>query len=210
MAMSAPPGDLPEADRLEQLWSGDFGDAYTDRNHDSYARRDEFWRKFLAGKDCKRILEVGCNVGGNLRGISQYAPAVGVHGVDVNEKALAELRSNSPSINAQWATARSLPYRDGWFDLVFTMGVLIHQPDSTLPLVMSEMVRCSRQWILAGEYFAKGNEAVPYRGHNGALFKRDYGTIFRDLFGDLDLVESGFLSRDDGWDDITWWLFRRI
>jgi SAM-dependent methyltransferase len=37
--------------------------------------------------------------------------------------------------------ARELPFRDAWFDLVFTVGLLIHIPEESLPLVMSEVVR---------------------------------------------------------------------
>lgn len=207
--MNEPTDVTSEAARLEQLWGGEFGDQYVDRNAGAYDQRAEFWRVLLERRPCKRVLEVGCNVGGNLRWIAANTPATGVHGVDINEKALASLRGEYPSINAQWSSARSLPYRDGWFDLVFTMGVLIHQPDSTLPLVMAEMVRCSRRWILAGEYFSGTTEEVSYRGHEGALFKRDYGTLFNDLFSELELVDQGFLGHDVGWDDITWWLFEK-
>lgn len=207
--MTDPTEVASEAARLEGLWRGDFGDQYVDRNAGAYDQRAEFWRGLLEARPCERVLEVGCNVGGNLRWIAQHAPTMGVHGVDINEKALASLRREYPSVNAQWSSARSLPYRDSWFDLVFTMGVLIHQPDSTLPLVMSEMVRCSRKWVLAGEYFSGATEEVAYRGHDGALFRRDYGTIFGDLFAELELVDQGFLGRDAGWDDITWWLFEK-
>lgn len=203
------PSAASEAARLEQLWSGDFGDEYVERNIGAYDHRAEFWKELLTKNRCDRVLEVGCNVGGNLRWVAQHTPTTGVHGVDINEKALAYLRREFPSINAQWSSARLLPYRDEWFDLVFTMGVLIHQPDSTLPLVMSEMVRTSRRWVLAGEYFSSRTEEVPYRGQEGALFKRDYGALFTDLFLELELVEKGVLDRAKGWDDVTWWLLRK-
>ena len=203
--------DRPEgsdAARLEQLWGGDFGDDYVDRNREFDVRRP-FWHELLAAHPCQRVLEVGCNIGGNLRWIEGPVPAGGVYGVDVNRKALRELRAAMPDVNAVWGPARSLPFRDRWFDLVLTMGVLIHQPEDTLPLVMAEMVRCSNRWVLCGEYYAPDTEEVPYRGHAGALFRRDYGGRFADLFPELTLVEEGFLGRDDGWDDVTWWLFER-
>jgi spore coat polysaccharide biosynthesis protein SpsF len=89
------------------------------------------------------------------------------------------------------------------------MGVLIHQPESTLPLVMSEVVRCSNRYVLCGEYFSEQTIEVPYRGQCGALFKRDYGRIYQELFPNLSLVEKGFLSREEGWDDVTFWLFKK-
>jgi hypothetical protein len=119
------------------------------------------------------------------------------------------LRAAIPGVSALLCPARDLPFRDHWFDLVFTMGVLIHQPESTLPLVMSEIVRCSRRFVLCGEYYAEQTTEVPYRGQEGALFKRDYGRLYRELFPELKLVRQQFLGRDEGWDDVTVWLFEK-
>lgn len=47
---------------------------------------------------------------------------------------------------------------------------------------------------------------VPYRGEEGALFKRDYGRLFTEWFPQLRLRDKGFLSRAEGWDDVTWWV----
>jgi hypothetical protein len=119
------------------------------------------------------------------------------------------LRRGFPDLNSLWSPARELPFRDRWFDLVFTMGVLIHQPETTLPLVMAEIVRCSRRYILCGEYFAERTTEVAYRGQSGALFKRDYGGRYKELFPELHLIREGFLGRDMGWDDVTYWIFEK-
>ena len=198
-----------EATRLETLWGGEFGDQYVDRNSDSYAHRAPFWSEIVELTGCVDVLEVGCNVGGNLGWLADLIPPHHIHGVDINRKALAELSRRLPGVNRAWAPARELPYRDRWFDLVFTMGVLIHQPTTTLPLVMSEMVRTSRRWVLCGEYQAETTEEVEYRGHAGALFRRDYGSLFLEHFPELRVQASGFLSRAEGWDDVTWWLLER-
>lgn len=198
-----------EVSRLERLWAGDFGDAYVDRNDGSFDHREAFWDMVRTRTGCRSALEVGCNVGGNLRWLAPHLGEGATVGVDINRKALTSLHASFPEIDAVWSPARELPFRDRRFDLVFTMGVLIHQPDSTLPLVMQEMVRCSSRWVLCGEYFAPSQEEVSYRGHEGALFRRDYGQLFAELFPDLSLVQQGFLSADEGWDDVTWWLFER-
>ena len=200
--------DRPDAVRLEELWSGEFGDRYVDRNQD-HAVRQQFWAGLLSEFPCERVLEVGCNIGGNLRWIAESLAPQDVYGVDVNLKALKQLHDEAPEINAIWSPARELPFRDGYFDLTFTMGVLIHQPEDTLPLVMAEIVRTSRRYVVCGEYYAENTEEVPYRGETGALFRRDYGGIYQRLFPQLQLVRSGFLGRDEGWDDVTWWLLER-
>ncbi|HYE99495.1 MAG TPA: pseudaminic acid biosynthesis-associated methylase [Planctomycetota bacterium] len=209
MAEAAGDSSSNHAARLEHLWQGSFGDQYTERNAQAGNVRKGFWDDLLGRYPCRRVLEVGCNLGANLRWVAGRVPARDVHGVDINESALAKLRAQHPEINATWTRARELPFRDRWFDLVYTMGVLIHQPPDTLPLVMSEIVRCSSRYVLAGEYYAEQLTEVPYRGQAGALYKRDFGGLYQGLFPDLRLVEKGFLSKAQGWDDVTWWLFER-
>jgi pseudaminic acid biosynthesis-associated methylase len=155
------------------------------------------------------VLEVGCNLGANLHWIVQHVDQRRVLGVDVNEGALARLREHDPRMNAVYASASSLPFRDRAFDLVLTMGVLIHISSEDLPTVMSEIVRCSGRYVLCGEYFADEETPVDYHGVKGALFKRDYGGLYASMFPELHVVDSGFLSRSEGWDDVTWWLLER-
>ena len=198
-----------EAVRLERLWSGAFGDEYIERNRTAGEKRARFWRALLTNYPVRRVLEVGCNTGANLRWIAGVAPPEGVYGVDVNLKALGELRRALPQVHALLSPGRELPFCDGCFDLVFTVGVLIHQPDDTLPAVMAEIVRASRRYVLAGEYHAAELAEVPYRGQTGALFKRDYGRLYLEMFPRLAPRGGGFLGPADGFDDITWWLFEK-
>ena len=194
----------PEVERLESLWGGDFGDRYTDRNATDFAYRREFWERIQRDYPFESALEVGCNLGGNLRWLRGR-----LFGVDVNLHALTRLRADLPHVNGVQSPARELPFRDRYFDLVYSAGVLIHQPDATLPLVMAEMVRCSARWVLMAEYSADEHTDVPYRGESGALIKRPYGRLFAELFPDWDLRGDGFLGRETGWDDVTWWAFER-
>ena len=198
-----------EATRLETLWSGAFGDDYTERNATAGDRRGSFWKGLVEQRPVSNVLEVGCNVGANLRWLAELLPAGHVFGVDVNEHALERLRQTIPTISAVWSSGRELPFRDRWFDLVFTAGVLIHQSEDALPHVMSEVVRCSGRYVLCMEYFGATTEEVPYRGHRGALFRRDYGGLYHGLFPELGLVDEGRLGADEGFDDVTWWLFER-
>jgi pseudaminic acid biosynthesis-associated methylase len=203
------PDKPTETHRLESLWSGSFGEQYVERNRAAGSGRGPFWEGFLDRHPVERVLEVGCNLGGNLEWISNRMAPRNVYGLDINERALQELRQRLPTTNALWAPARDVPFRDGWFDLVFTAGVLIHQPQDSLLGVMAEIVRCSRRYVLCMEYFAPETVEVPYRGQSGLLFKRDYGRLYREEFLCLRPVESGTLSRAEGWDDITWWLFEK-
>jgi ubiquinone/menaquinone biosynthesis C-methylase UbiE len=115
-----------------------------------------------------------------------------------------------PGVRAVNSPAREIPFADRSVDFVFTMGVLIHQPEETLTRVMAEMVRVSRKWVFCAEYYDTETVEVPYRGQGGALFRRDYKRLFEELFPvELALVREGYLGPDDGWDRDTWWLFER-
>jgi pseudaminic acid biosynthesis-associated methylase len=201
--------EKPETTRLEQLWSGEFGNAYVDRNSRAGDVRGPFWREVLNTFPAGRVLEVGCNLGANLQWIAKVLEPGQAYGIDINQKAIERVHLDLPTVTALVSPARDLPFRDRWFDMVFTMGVLIHQPPDTLPLVMSEIVRCSRRWVICGEYFADQPTEVPYRGETGALFKRDFGGYYQQLFPELSLRKKEFLSRADGWDDVTIWVFEK-
>lgn len=198
-----------DARRLEDLWAGEFGDEYVERNHVLDERRRTFWATLLRSYPIRSVLEVGCGQGGNLGPIARILKPADVWGVDINEGALSRLRTNAPGVNAVIGGARRLPYRDEFFDLVFTAGVLIHQPEITLPIVMSEVVRCSRRYVLWIEYYAPKTEEVAYRGQAGSLFRRDYGGLYREAFPELRLAQQGFLAPDDGFDRGTWQLLEK-
>jgi pseudaminic acid biosynthesis-associated methylase len=200
-----------EAERLEALWAGEFGDAYVDRNARAGEGRLEFWQSLHERLGFASALEIGCNLGGNLRWLAQLLGPGKVAGVDVNERALELVRATVPGVDARRAAARELPFPDRSFELVFTTGVLIHQPPGELDAVLDEIVRCSSRYVLCGEYRADGLEEVRYRGQEGALFRNDYGRVYQERFPSLTLVEQTFLGRDapGNWDDLTVWVFER-
>jgi len=198
-----------EAARLEGLWRGDFGDAYVRRNATLDDRRGDFWAALLGDLEIASTLEVGCGQGGNLRHVAAILRPEAVWGVDVNAEARARARSNAPGTNVVAGLARALPFRDGMVDLAMTIGVLIHQPETTLPLVMAELVRVSRRYVLWAEYHADETTEVAYRGERGALLKRDYGRIYHELFPELVVHREGFLDEDAGFDRVTWQLLRK-
>ena len=198
-----------EAARLERLWAGEFGMQYIERNKNAANKRDAFWKKFLKKYPVKNALEVGCNVGANLHWIAQVLPPKDVYGIDINPAAVETVKKNIPGVNATLAGAKKLPYPDGRFELTFTAGVLIHQPEESLGEVMSEVFRLSGRYVLCMEYFSEKTVEIPYRDQSGALFKRPYGELYQKAFPSLQLLEEGWMGKDEGWDDITWWVFEK-
>jgi len=101
---------------------------------------------------------------------------------------------------------------EGVFDLVFTMGVLIHINPDQLIENMAKIFKYSSRYILFGEYFNRTPVSIEYQGEQNKLFKRDFGRLFINNF-DVNLIDYGFLwsyiYQVAGFDDITWWLFEK-
>lgn len=199
----------------EQLerWRGTFGDAYVERNIATPEAVDiqkrVFSRALEKAKPRPRsILEVGCNIGINLRALDALCDTE-LFAVEPNAKARDAVLADGVLDAAHLfdAMGSALPFDDGAVDLTFTSGVLIHIPEPALQETMREIHRVSRRFILCLEYFATTPTTVPYRDHSDMLFKRDFGSLYLDLFPDLEIVDDGFFwRRSTGADDLTWCL----
>ena len=199
-----------DAVALEELWRGDFGDRYVERNSVDYPARRGFWGRTLDRYPTDSLLEVGCAHGDNFRYMGDFIDLGRTTGVDINERSLRTLAASEPDVNAVFGAARHLPFRDRAFGTVFTIGLLIHQPDSTLPAVIRDIVRCSSRWVMFGEYSSAEPTEIEYRGLTGVLFKRDYVAIAADLCPELRHVATEELTMEaDGFDRVTWGVFER-
>jgi pseudaminic acid biosynthesis-associated methylase len=184
------------------FWKGDFGKEYTDRNHYTDEVWDEFYKKnwgktklemnqnFISQlpKDIK-ILEVGCNIGLQLRGL-QRAGFQNLYGIELQPYAVEEAKKLTKNINIICGSGFDLPFKDNYFDIVCTNGVLIHIAPDDLPKIMKEMVRCSKKYIWGFEYFAEKITEINYRGHENYLWKADYADLFMKNFQNLKLVKK--------------------
>lgn len=199
------------------LWKGGFGDSYTDRNVAAEANiqaRARLWASILdrVGNDPPQsILEIGSNVGDNLRAISRVSSAH-LYAVEPNDKARAILleRQVAPVERIMAGTASSIALGDRTVDLALTSGVLIHIHPDDLLSACREIFRVSRRYIACAEYFSPQPEEIPYRGETRALFRRDFGAFWLENFSELQLVDYGFAWKlATGLDNLTWWLFRK-
>lgn len=200
-----------------QFWRGEFGTDYISRNSttaEHLRARVGLWAKImdkLVGTPPTSILEVGSNIGNNLRALHTLTGAE-LFALEPNSEARRILVADgvTPAPNAMDGSAASIPLPDNAVDLVFTSGVLIHiHPDQLLASV-KEIHRVSKRYIVCIEYFADKPEMVPYRGHEDRLFKRDYGEYYLDNFADLRVIDYGFFwKRLTGLDNLTWWIFEK-
>lgn len=189
------------------FWKGDFGKDYTDRS--TYQSLEDWdkeyveWygvaktalnEKFLGflDKETAKILEVGCNLGYQLQGLQ----AIGfkqLYGIELQEYAAEKARKLQKHINIIQGSGFDLPFKDGYFDVVFTHGVLIHIAPEHLLSFTSEIVRCSKKYIWGLEYYSETLQEVNYRGNQGYLWKMDYAQFYLDNFPNLKLIKKELL-----------------
>jgi pseudaminic acid biosynthesis-associated methylase len=164
---------------MDDLYQKNYGVSRTNLNND-----------FLDGIDKKsRILEVGCNVGCQL-GILQRMGFSNLYGVELQAGAVEIARKGTENINVIQGSAFDIPFRDGFFDLVFTSGVLIHISPDDISQAMAEIYRCTRKYIWGFEYYAAEQTEVSYRGHEGLLWKADFAALYQQQFPDLKLIRQ--------------------
>lgn len=200
---------LPETARsVERLFSGDFGRAYTARNTAVDPRKPAFFHELFQRLGVRRVLEGGCNLGLNL-GPACADESLEIWGVDIQKDAIRQASATLPNGQFVAGSLFDLPFKDAWFDLTFTCGVLIHVPPAGLLQAMAELHRTSGKYVLCAEYHDEAEVAVPWRGHDQALWRRNYGKLWQDTFPDLELVEQGYKGPEEGFDRITWTLFRK-
>ncbi len=198
-------------------WKGEFGDDYAERNRATVETVGDAARAFaeilahVKNSPPASSLEVGANIGINLRALSVLTDAA-LFAVEPNARAREQLVADKvvPQGHLFDAVATKLPLEDGAVDLAFTSGVLIHVPPKDLEAAYGEIHRVAARYILCIEYFSQTPVEIPYRGHEGLLFKRNFGSMWLDLFPGLDPVANGFFwKRTTGLDDLNWWLFRK-
>ena len=199
------------------FWRGDFGNAYIDRNDASAEQmraRVALWSNILGHTlvaPPKSILEVGANLGINLRALRVLTGAQ-LHALEPNDKARNILVEDGivAKEDLRGGMASSIDFPNNAVDFAFTSGVLIHIHPDHLASSLAEIYRCSSRWIACIEYFSDKPEMIPYRGHDDRLFKRDFGGVWLDSFPDLRVVAYGFAwKRVTGLDNLTWWLFQK-
>jgi pseudaminic acid biosynthesis-associated methylase len=181
-----------------ETWTGSFGRDYTERNmfasdeafNEVFVKRfgrtkDQLNESFIGGLDRDiRILEVGSNVGNQLRALRR----LGFHrlyGVELQRECVDQAHKINPEVDVVEGTAFDIPFKDGFFELVFTNNVLIHISPKDIGRALAEMHRVTRSYIWGSEYYADSITEIPYRGHRNLLWKADYGSLFCAQFLDL-------------------------
>lgn len=189
-----------------QVWQGEFGRAYTDRNTLDVEDMNALWfanygitrreinQLFLQDipKDAS-FLEAGCNVGNQLLQLQEHG-YTNLSAIELQSYAVEIAKSRLRNVVIKQGSALVLPYENNSFDVVFTSGVLIHIAPEDLPRAMSEIHRCAKTYIWGAEYYAPDVTSLNYHGHEKLLWKMDYARRYLECFNDVELVREQHLS----------------
>jgi len=190
-------------------WTNEFGREYTKRNAYSVDSLNKAYldcfgisraalnRSFLKSvAKSSRILEVGCNIGIQLRFLRQ-AGFNNLYAIEPQADAVKSVRRSLPDANIITGNGLDIPFKDGYFDLVYTSGVLIHIHPKDIKKAIREIYRCSNKYIWGFEYYAKKCEEVLYHGYRNLLWKTDFVKLFLDTFSDLTIEKIKHLKHRD-------------
>lgn len=193
-------------------WISDLGREYTDRNLMSAEETDreleryyggvkksDVFRQFLSPERVQsgRVLEVGCNVGVQLEILRIANEGLESYGVEPMAYALAKARELRPDMHFLPGSASDLPFKNDYFDVVMTNGVLIHISPDDIPDAVAEICRCSKRFIFLHEYFSDEPVEVRYRSASALLWKMDYMKSYLTLLPNLRCVEVRYLHYPD-------------
>lgn len=206
----------PFKTQQEAFWAGEFGDDYIGRNETLpeqlagqlffFARALEKLRPTPAS-----ICELGANIGLNLRALKLLFPHAYQTCVEINGQAVERLRRDQVGDEVIHDSILNFtPTRQS--DLVLIKGVMIHLNPEVLPEVYQKIADASSRYVLIAEYYNRRPDEILYRGHEGRLFRRDFGGEFMIACPDFQLADYGFSYHRDTreqQDDLTWFLFER-
>lgn len=185
------------------LWRGDFGDSYHQRNRFAPEDVKPLFDRILDGIEVDSVLEVGCGLGHNLMAIDAERRV----GIEPNAAAREEAKATYPDLAVWNQLATEIHFPNSSFDLVLTCGLLIHIPPADIQKVIEEIVRVSSRYVLAIEYAFPVEEVREYRGKKDALWVRPYGKLLQ-AWGGMRLVKW-----DDADEDLfpgcSWWLMEK-
>lgn len=185
----------------EKFWANDFGNDYVKRNYFEPKELDDFYivqygksrtainNEILGKLKFKNILEIGSNVGNQLK-LLQKQGYKNLYGIEINQHAVELSKKMTTRVNIIQGSAFDLPFKDNYFDLAFTSGVLIHINPKDLKKIMNEIYRVTKKYIWGFEYFSPTLATINYRGNKNRLWKNDYAKTYLKALPDLKLIKE--------------------
>ena len=198
----------------EDFWAGEFGANYICRNDSSEMVASQLNTFSKALKMCgslKSALEIGANIGLNLKALQLLYPSISLKAVEINLEAAKRLMDLIGAKNVFHGSIFECSWNEK-VDLTISKGVLIHINPDMLQSAYEFLYQTSQKYILLSEYYNPTPIGVDYKGHKGKLYKRDFAGEMLDRYPDLKLINYGFVYHRDPTfpdDDTNWFLLEK-
>ena len=199
--------------KQQRFWKNEYSSSYIEKNNKF---NDEMgckaWKKMLSKtQDLESFLECGSNIGRNIGFLQTLYPNSKQSIIEISSEAFKKINDKYKLHQSQNCSILDSDLKNT-FDLVFTMGVLIHiHPDELIDNI-KKIYDYSHRYILIGEYYNRTPISIEYQGKKDLLFKMDFGKLIAENFN-VSIMDYGFLwgyfYDDAGFDDFTWWLFEK-
>jgi len=185
-----------------KTWEEEFGEGYLERNvynpkelNDFYLQRfgiskDTMNNNFLQDipKDAK-ILEVGTNIGNQLLHL-QSQGFTNLYGIEIQDRAINYSKNRTNNLNIIKGDALDIPFKDNYFDVVFTHGVLIHISPENITTAINEIFRVTNKYIWGLEYYADTYTDLEYHGQKNIMWKNNFAKLFLDTHSDAVILSE--------------------
>ena len=191
-----------EITHQRKTWESEFGEDYLQRNLFNPEQLDSLYlsrygisktnlnNEFL--KDIPRdarILEIGTNIGNQILHL-QSMGFTNLYGIEIQDRAINFAKHRADNLNIIKGDALDIPFKDNFFDVVFTHGVLIHISPENINNVLKEIYRVSKKYIWGLEYFAEEYTEIEYHGKSSLMWKTDFLKLYKTNFNDLETVKE--------------------
>lgn len=191
-----------EITHQRKTWESEFGEDYLQRNLFNPEQLDNLYlsrygisktnlnNDFL--KDIPRdarILEIGTNIGNQILHL-QSMGFTNLYGIEIQDRAINFAKHRADNLNIIKGDALDIPFKDNFFDVVFTHGVLIHISPENINNVLKEIYRVSKKYIWGLEYFAEEYTEIEYHGESSLMWKTDFLKLYKTNFNDLETVKE--------------------
>lgn len=143
----------------------------------------------LLGEGAARALDIGCGEGKFTRGIAAFIGEVA--GVDVKEKSIAKARAAAQGegvrVDFRVESGESLPWADGYFDVVIFSNSLHHMPDA------GKALREAGRALKAGGHLYVMEPVAAGHYHEATKFVNDETVVRREAWIALHgMIGAGF------------------
>ena len=170
------------------MWAQSYGVNYIVKGlgEDWETTRVPLWENVVAElRACETILEIGCNIGMNVRAINKLQPQARITGLEINRICVDLVKKDLPYVDVIHDSLLSYKGRNKW-DMVLSRGVLIHINPDALPEAYKKLGRMARKYVFLAEHYSESVEidaGYPPSGRgfdkqDDFLWRRDFFTEF--------------------------------